>query len=369
MFIEYFQQGGALTGNVGAIDLSSIAQPLKEATVNIPSKLTGVDISTGKGLFSSIGTLFNKQNLGSTLGTISNVASSLIPKNQNDKTFNAVMGGIGKAADAVMMINPLIGGIMKGAGVIFQGINALGSKKANAMSKDNEVASKVGSAYGGSMNAIDNAMQYQGTKYGLFNRKGLRKANRQIAEANRQQKIMRGITDEANDRFASQSAMSDMNNRAYAFSTQGGYQDMAVGKQGMKIFSKEQIEHARKVISFTPIIKEETEVQWIDAFKSGGKVQQNVIPEGALHARLNHIETENITKKGIPVVIQKEGGEVEQQAEIERNEIILNLDTTKKLEELMSKGDDEAAIEAGKLLAKEIMENTDDRTGLIKQVS
>lgn len=374
MYVIYFQQGGALTGNMGAIDLSSIAQPLKGATVNIPSKLTGVDISTGKnggkGLFSSIGTLFNNQNLGNTLGTISNVASSLIPKNQNDKTFNAIMGGVDKAADAVMMINPLIGGIMKGAGVLFQGINTLGSKKASVMSKDNEIASKVGSAYGGSMNAIDNAMQYQGTKYGLFNRKGLRKANRQIAEANRQQKIMRGITNEANDRFASQSAMSDMNNRVYAFSTQGGYQDMAVGKQGMKIFSKEQIEHARKVISFIPIIKEEkTEVQWIDTFKSGGKVQQNVIPEGALHARLNHMETENITKKGIPVVTQKEGGEVEQQAEIERNEIILNLDTTKKLEELMSKGDDKAAIEAGKLLAKEIMENTDDRTGLIKQVS
>jgi hypothetical protein len=38
---------------------------------------------------------------------------------------------------------------------------------------------------------------------------------------------------------------------------------------------------------------------------------------------------------------------------------------TKKLEELCADGSDEAAIEAGKLLVKEILYNTDDRTGLI----
>lgn len=69
-------------------------------------------------------------------------------------------------------------------------------------------------------------------------------------------------------------------------------------------------------------------------FKEGGKV--NVIPEGALHARLHHMENaENLTKKGIPVVAEKEGGELEQQAEIEREEIIFRLEVTKKLEELL----------------------------------
>ena len=60
-----------------------------------------------------------------------------------------------------------------------------------------------------------------------------------------------------------------------------------------------------------------------------------------------------------------------QHAEIERSEIIFNLETTKKLESLReqyNKSEDKAekdnlAIEAGKLLAQQIMENTIDNTG------
>ena len=117
---------------------------------------------------------------------------------------------------------------------------------------------------------------------------------------------------------------------------------------------------------------------WSDYFKqkpkfyNGGKTeeskkeslsnQQNVIPEGALHARLHHMDNDKeITKKGIPVIDDKG----EQQAEIELNEIIFNLEVTKKLEELCKDGSDEAAIEAGKLLVQEILFNTEDRTGLI----
>ena len=118
---------------------------------------------------------------------------------------------------------------------------------------------------------------------------------------------------------------------------------------------------------------------WPDYFKqklkfyNGGKTeeskekplsnQQNVIPEGALHARKHHMEnTEGLTQKGIPVIDNKG----EQQAEIELNEIIFNLEVTKKLEELYKDGSDEAAIEAGKLLVQEILFNTNDRTGIIK---
>ena len=80
---------------------------------------------------------------------------------------------------------------------------------------------------------------------------------------------------------------------------------------------------------------------------------------------------ENLTKKGIPVV----DNNGEQQAEIERNEIIFSLEVTKQLEDLhkryqgytnTQKEKDELAIEAGKLLVYEILHNTEDRTGLIK---
>lgn len=122
--------------------------------------------------------------------------------------------------------------------------------------------------------------------------------------------------------------------------------------------------------------------QFFEQFKNGGELskkeseleetnQKNIIPEGALHAHKHHMDNaDNLTKKGIPV-IDNEG---EQQAEIERNEIIFTLEVTKRLEELYSKYQDseysqkekdEAAIEAGKLLVEEILFNTEDRTGLI----
>lgn len=95
-------------------------------------------------------------------------------------------------------------------------------------------------------------------------------------------------------------------------------------------------------------------------FKEGGKF--NLIPEGALHARKHNMDVDGITSKGIPVVSRSDGGEIEQQAEIEKEEIIFRLEVTKKLEELAKDGSDEAAIEAGKLLVEEILYNTIDNT-------
>lgn len=110
------------------------------------------------------------------------------------------------------------------------------------------------------------------------------------------------------------------------------------------------------------------------AFKQGG--QMNVIPEGALHAHKNHMELAEqgeITKKGVPVV----DNNGEQQAEIERNEIIFTKEVTNKIEEAYKKFNseeisnsekDEVAIKIGKFLTKQIIENTDDKTGLIQEV-
>lgn len=108
------------------------------------------------------------------------------------------------------------------------------------------------------------------------------------------------------------------------------------------------------------------------AFKQGG--QMSVIPEGALHAHKNHMEGagEDFTAKGIPVVDNKG----EQQAEIERNEIIFRKEVTDKIEELYKKykeedstsKKDDIAIEMGKILTCEITKHTDDKTGLIEEI-
>jgi len=98
----------------------------------------------------------------------------------------------------------------------------------------------------------------------------------------------------------------------------------------------------------------------------------NVIPEGALHARKNNMEGagEDFTAKGIPVVDNKG----EQQAEIEKEEVIFTKDLTEFIEENLKKFDSEGAdkdaiaIKVGKRLTKELLTNTDDRTGLIDKV-
>lgn len=147
------------------------------------------------------------------------------------------------------------------------------------------------------------------------------------------------------------------------------------GENGLKdshdlVFEKDRYFYRKKPKQFKNGGKPEP----IDAPEIEETNQKNIIPEGALHARKHNMENaDNLTKKGIPV-IDNEG---EQQAEIEKNEIIFTLEVTKKLEELYSKytdyeysqkEKDEVAIEAGKLLVKEILFNTDDRTSLIEQI-
>ena len=127
------------------------------------------------------------------------------------------------------------------------------------------------------------------------------------------------------------------------------------------------------------------------AAKLGAKLDkpQNVIPSGALHARKHHLEgglSELVTDRGIPVitgdlaenggmVVLEDGGKCEQTAEIEHSEIIFHLELTKKIEDLLKKYEesegkekDKLAIEAGKLLTFEILENTSDNVGLIEKI-
>lgn len=122
---------------------------------------------------------------------------------------------------------------------------------------------------------------------------------------------------------------------------------------------------------YIPIKKDGGNLGQLDESDNEETSQKNVIPEGALHKNKHHMEhADGLTKKGIPVV-DDEGN---QQAEIEHSEIIFTLEVTKKLEEYYERFYDEdatasekeqVALEAGKLLVYEILENTEDRTGLI----
>lgn len=229
---------------------------------------------------------------------------------------------------------------------------AFASKTQNADVISDEVKDIQG-AYGDSYGDLESAQKLSGKRF-LF---GRRKANKFINEANETNQKMQDIATTNTLRKQSDygNDIMQQNLNRYAGTN---YMYNAVGKQGMKLMS---IEQAKLIL----MMRKNVEQKELQIFANGGTI--NIIPEGARHSRLNHLDEvhddfEDVTKKGIPVVTVTENGDLEQVAEIERKELILRLEVTQKLEKLMKDGSDEAAIEAGKLLVKEIIKNTDDKT-------
>ena len=337
---------------------------------------------------------------GKAIGLFGDIGSSIIPKTYQAPLTKSLNSAYDAASTAVMALGPygmLVGGIMKGAGLLSDGLSALGvgtdgvttldqildskflkltptglanaafAKRLHKLRNDFDVQniiSRMGGGYGGFMKNWEEAQKYSGKKVGWLNDSGA--LNSKIGLAGGQLATLDGISSKQDQNDKVIANQLDRENEWTMIDLNGGPGNIRSGRKGLKFdYSKLQKVHELlnkpKIYSLKPL---EEEVQ---EFKDGGKM--NVIPEGSLHARLHHMENaEGLTKKGIPVVTIAEGGQMEQQAEIELNEIIFNLDVTTELEKLMKDGSDNAAIEAGKLLVKEIFENTDDRTGLIKQL-
>ena len=229
---------------------------------------------------------------------------------------------------------------------------AFASKTQNADVISDEVKDIQG-AYGDSYSDLESAQKLSGKRF-LF---GRRKVNKFINEANETNQKMQDIATTNTLRKQSDygNDIMQQNLNRYAGTN---YMYNAVGKQGMKLMS---IEQAKLIL----MMRKNVEQKELQIFANGGAI--NIIPEGARHSRLNHLDEvhddfEDVTKKGIPVVTPTEDGDLEQVAEVECGEIIFSKSVTEKLEELMKDGSDEAAIEAGKLLVKEIIKNTDDKT-------
>ena len=378
------------------------------------------DIGKGGGLkqtAASPGTIWG------TVGNAANALGGLFPEPDNYQgRYGNLSAGMDSAyngvSDAVMKINPMVGGIMKlgalgtkalhsmGVGTSgmtrtdafmdspfmaltpFGLINALGAKKSDTMEADTQTLTLGGDSYSGAADDVMDAAEKSGKKYGLFSRKALGQANDEMAAAGRLQNNMASIMNQNKMLMDALVNQQDMNNQQYQNMMNGtDWSAMPMSaKKGGILPSQYQIAHRvaynhrkqhvkQEPIEYVPVI------DTIDMFKNGG--QMSILPEGALHKDKHHIEEVRddlkgeITHKGIPVVtIAKDGQQVEQVAEIEHSEWILSADLTEKVEKLRDKyneSDDaqekqEFAIEAGKLIAEEMMKNTDDRVGLIKQI-
>lgn len=404
--IQKYRNSGVLTGG------SNLTPPLPQPTSlvsmiqqpQIPTQLELPDTvrQWNKNQSSNIRRTYARQN---NLNKGFGLAGSLIPQTEQSALTTGLNQGYDAAANAVSAIpgvGTIIGGAMKVGGMLSDGltalgvgtdqmttadkildskflkltpvglINSIGAKKADTITKDNEAFEQVGSAYGGTQATVDDALTKSGKKYGLFSGGARNRANRQIHNAQMQQSKMSNIADEAQMAFAAS------NNPLLGTQLQlnGGYQQNTVraGKSGLKMdrdFAKRVVKLSKGQKEKRKKIQEEVRMEEVAGFKNGGAV--NVIPDGALHAHKHHLENvdekfEDVTSKGIPVITEEKGGDIKQHAEVEREEIIFNLEVTKQLEKLMQDGSDEAAIEAGKLLVYEILENTVDNTGLLNTV-
>lgn len=292
------------------------------------------------------------------------------------------------------------------------------TKRTEKYKKSEELANS--SAYTGTSAAGDKAMKNAGAKI-LF---GRGKANRMIREQKQRDSQVQDIIADARDDKAGVASANFIAGRNQ-MDSMGGYTALRVQKGGLlvnleflkrckkKLQEGGSVQNSAMPVDFVERIevtngtkgtvdsitnnakvnKKEEKIKPINQqqpqqiqqpttqptskvgafyFKHGGKV--NVIPSGKLHKERHRLEKvvegmDKVSKKGIPIVITNNAGELRQQAEIERNEIILNKDLSGKILELMDSEDIETAmIEAGKLLSDEVMENTEDNTGLIKSV-
>ena len=332
----------------------------------------------------------------------------------NSTGIDTAFGVADTIGNAASKINPVLGAAVKGVTTVFKGLDTIWGSKSKNFGINQSTLSQVGGSYGGATANITDATSKANKKYGLFSSGARRKANKLIDKATSQQNIMTDIAQQALDQ---RSMVNDLTYNQNQMDLNGGYNQKYIraAKHGTKLQDKidfviarrlqsrinvntkqveefkngGQIEWIPEIILDVESFKEGGEIEWkpeviwepeimlepeIQEFKEGGKIdeletpeieetnQKNIIPEGALHKNKHHMEhTEGLTQKGIPVV----DNEGEQQAEIELDEIIFTLEVTKKLEELYKDGSDEAATEAGKLLVKEILFNTDDRTNLI----
>ena len=325
--------------------------------------------------------------------------------------MGGVAGGIGQILQIGSAAGQIIEGITggtdqmtatdkffdSGIGTVLGGwVNQLWGKNSDEFSIDQSMAQTIGSSYGGSMDQLNEAARTADKKYGLFSSEARKKANESINKAKQTQNLMSNVSNTATDQRLAVQSMGEQAGLAYSIMIDGGYNQKYTyaAKQGgllewnpgIELEWQPQVELNYELPAFKDggSVEFVEELEWIPEFKDGGKTeesdvpeieettQKNVIPEGALHKNKHHMEhAEGLTKKGIPV-IDEDG---EQQAEIEHSEIIFTLEVTKKLEEYYeifyseestNKEKEQAALDAGKLLVYQILENTEDRTGLIE---
>lgn len=347
-----------------AMDLNLLNNQLQSFSSNATKPTTGKIISTW--LSSNLGNTFGK--MGSTISKglssaatpissitggisgISNFASALGSDDKTIKTIGMADSGVQVAGAALDMIAP-------GLGTGLNMVNSLGGKLIGTPKevKDFSVNQGLGSGFGqvsstaASTKGATSAYGQAGLAGKLFAGSGMK---RRVGESNASQSNAQGMVNQANklsDASKNSLGMFDINsqNRINRTLYNNPNTQITMGKNGM-------------------VLKQ------LPKFSSGGRLK-NIIVNGALHARrsgikdLDEFKDADITEKGVIVISKDANGAIIQHAEVETGEIIFTKEITDKLNKLFEKNDEQAQIEAGKLLSYEIMKNTiDNKEKIIK---
>lgn len=353
--------------------------------------------SGGGGLASSAG----------VIGGVADTLGSLIPSSADNEVSQGINAGMGAASDALMAIptpwTQIAGGAMKVAGFAKDGLDKI-TGGATALNNEMTTADKImdshllGITPVGIVNSLtkktvggsDKDLEQESvtgyemstgpddTDFGGFSRlfggkkvkKKMKNIKNYARRTNRDNILKKSASHSAEkDYLAAKNSTQDIATKNQQ-SLSGNFNTRLLSAQkGAKLKFKNIID---KVNSSEVVLEESIEI-----LSKGGTITTNVIPEGALHARKNNLEIEGITKKGIPVISYEEGDKVKQHAEVEVDEVILHISLTKQIEKLLKefnntddkKKKDELAIKAGKLLSDELINNTEDNTGLIDKVA
>lgn len=382
-----FQSKLGDTTALGVSAISQLSQGLK-SPINSKSSKGVIGSSSGgkKGMSPKL-----QQGL-QVAGQIVGAAYDYIPTmdktiNNNDATMQNLRAGVNKGL--MSSGNPYL----MAAGLVNTGIDKLGgfTDASQGLGNKTDTINKIASLalpgagwfakrtdkYKMSNTLKENASAYGGTfakgKIAQQNANakllvGSKKANYLASEVRRQDRDINDIMNRAQDAFLASNNAQNIGLQNQMDLNGINWNKALRAKEGLKLDRN----FAQQVIKLSKDKKNNAQNVQVDIieFKNGGTF--NVIPSGALHAHKHHLEDvdekfEEVTTKGIPVITENEEGIV-QHAEVEKEEIIFNLEVTKQLEKLMQDGSDEAAIEAGKLLVHEILENTVDNTGLLNKI-
>jgi len=361
---------------------------LDPMNAKIPDK-PGFGTQIGSGLRKGA---YGVGQFGAKFGGLADIGSALLPSdpsttNATTEGLNSAYDTVANAAAAIPGIGTAVSGIMKIGGFASDALNsATGGATTieNASNTADKVLSSkflsltpIGLANSLSKKTVEGSAGIsKDINYGYAAKEEVgdtdiggvtnwfskRFGKKKDLVGDRRNKVMRTDSENAakknilnrnnQNMTASSNSMQDVANKNRQRLSGGRRTNILAAKQGIKLKDLRKI----KKDVLIRISKKEQEAK------------VNVIPSGALHARKNNLPEEvakHVTNKGIPVITQ-EGKKIIQHAEIEHSEIIFYKEVTNKLEAFLKKGDDKAAIEAGRLLVFEILENTEDNVGILE---